>query len=374
MTGRSGLAAAIFCGMSAAWATVPAAGAAPAEGAPALADLVAKVAPSVVYVTATDTSANKVGAFGTGVIVGDGEVLTNAFLVLHGDKLTIDFADGSSADATIAGKDLNNQLAILKVTAPAGTSAATFGSSAALRRGDAVFALGNYASISGMASTGIVADNNAQVDATSARYVASTAGTYPDDRGTPLFDMQGELVGLVAEQLAVGDGARLALATPGDTIKAEIDELAAGDVTHGWLGITIRDATTAEAAKGGVFITAVAPGSPAVEAGLAANDIITAVNGSAVTRAAEVSRSVSGLAAGTKLSLDVSRGGWSKTVEVTLGDLAQARTPPQQPQIGDSAGAAPPAAGGDAGSDFMKEFNKTFGQFPNAPQTPAAGN
>ncbi|RZS91811.1 putative serine protease PepD [Motilibacter rhizosphaerae] len=339
----------------------PAAATAPVQS---LAKVAAAVTPSVVSVGFTSSQGS---GEGSGVILtADGQILTNNHVVAAaagGGSLTVKFADGKSATATILGRDPSTDLAVIKAQGVSGLTPATLGSSSSLHVGDTVLAIGNPLGLEGSVSAGIVSALHRSVDipaeeeqqspqqmfpgfgggsgsdgsggSGSGGSSSSSSGTVlknaiqtdaavnPGNSGGALVDAAGRVVGInsAIASLSSGSGQSgsigVGFAIPIDTAKVIAAELAKGQtVQHPVLGVTITDATGGSA---GAQIGTVVSGGGADKAGLKAGDVITAVDGSAVRDAEGLQAAISGHQPGQSVSVTYTRGGSSSTTTVTLG-------------------------------------------------------
>ena len=135
--------------------------------------------------------------------------------------------------------------------------------------------------------------------------------------GGPLLDTSGKVVGINVQIDSNSDGSEgVGFATPIDTVKSVADTLiSGGKVQHAYLGIQVSDATSTAGAK----VDTVVSGAPADKAGLKAGDVITAIDGKAITNADALTASVNTYKPGDKVTVTVSRGGSTKSITVTLG-------------------------------------------------------
>ena len=225
------------------------------------------------------------GGQGSGVVIdADGAILTNEHVIDGADAIEVRFADGSTAEAEIAGRDPGNDLAVIRADVPAGSlAAAPLGSSASLRVGDPVLAIGNPFSLEGTLTQGIVSSlGRTFSDGGDTRpirdMIQTDAPVNPGNSGGPLINCRGEVIGInTLLENPTGDNVNvgIAFAVAIDTVKRSLpDMLADATVQHPWLGIGGREVTPALAGElglstgRGVYITVVAADSPAEEAGL----------------------------------------------------------------------------------------------------------
>jgi S1-C subfamily serine protease len=218
------------------------------------------------------------------VIDKQGSILTNQHVIAGADSLEVRFSDGSVTSAVVVGSDPGNDLAVIRAdVAGQELTVASLGDSDALRVGDPVLAIGNPFNLEGTLTQGIVsAIGRTFAQGGSTRpirnMIQTDAPVNPGNSGGPLLDCRGEVVGIntllenpTGDRVNVG----VAFAVPVDTVSASLADLLAGTtVRHPWLGIAGQEITPALAdeiglsEKSGVYVTFVASGGPADEAGL----------------------------------------------------------------------------------------------------------
>ena len=334
--------------------TAPAAATAPVQS---LAQVAAKVTPSVVSISYTSTAGS---GQGSGVILtADGQILTNNHVVAGaagGGEITVRFADGKSAKATILGRDPSTDLAVIQAQDVSGLTPATLGSSSDLHVGDTVLAVGNPLGLEGSVSAGIVSALDRSVDIPTEEEQSSpeqmfpgspfgqqedgatqqqSSGTVlkgaiqtdaavnPGNSGGALVDAAGRLVGINSAIASLSSGSSqsgsigLGFAIPIDTAKTIAAQLAKGEtVQHPRLGVSIGDSTTGSA---GAEVGTVVAGSGAAKAGLAVGDVITAIDGTEVRGSDGLQAAIAGHRPGDTVSVTFTRDGSSRTVSVVLG-------------------------------------------------------
>jgi putative serine protease PepD len=300
-----------------------------------------KVLPSVVSISASGPS----GA-GTGsgeVYKSDGYILTNnhvIFPAVSGGKVEVLFADGASAPASIVGRDVLTDLAVLKAQLPSGVPPIELGTSESLRVGEPVVALGAPLGLTGTVTSGIVSalDRTVEVpaeDDASALLVSAVqtdAAINPGNSGGALVNCAGHLIGIPTAGATVpsasgessGGSIGLGFAIPVDAAKTIADEIiATGHATHSYFGlqtVPIPEAAATEAGvTGGLFVAAVVPGSPVEQAGLREGDVITTVNGKQAASNIQLQKVTLTKNPGETVELGYLRGGKSEKTTVTLG-------------------------------------------------------
>lgn len=222
---------------------------------------------------------------GSGIVIdADGAILTNQHVIDGADAIEVRFADGTTAEAEVAGIDPGNDLAVIRADVPAGSLAvAPLGDSSALRVGDPVLAIGNPFSLEGTLTQGIVSGLERTFssggDTRPIRGMIQTdAPVNPGNSGGPLINCQGQVVGInTLLENPTGDNVNvgIAFAVAIDTARRSLPEMvASATVQHPWLGIAGRELTPALmnelglSTDRGVYVTLVADDSPAEAAGL----------------------------------------------------------------------------------------------------------
>jgi serine protease Do len=279
---------------------------------------VEKVGPAVVRI-------GRGGGRGCGVVVGDGLVATNAHN-LRGDEATVTFADGREVVGTVAGIDVDGDLAVLQVDT-AGAPAIAWADGGAAT-GDVVFAVTRSAMGGVRVSFGIVsATQRAFRGPRGRRITGSVEHTAPLVRGSsggPVVDADGRLLGINTNRL--GEGFYLAMPADAD-LKARVDALARGESPASpRLGIGIAPAGVARRLRrsvglperDGLLVRAVEDGSPASRAGIRTGDLIVSVDGRAVTTADDLYEALDQASSAEGVSLTVVRGVDELDVRVTF--------------------------------------------------------
>ena len=301
------------------------------------------VSPSVVVITTEQVvysqwswyGQNQVeSGAGSGVIISsDGYILTCAHVVSGASNITVTIGD-TDYPATLVGEDTSSDIAVVKIDAT-GLTPATVGDSNGLKVGESVMAVGNpLGELGGTVTSGIVSALNRSVSIQGSNSVNTMsqiqmdASVSPGNSGGGLFNMNGELVGIVNAKSSSSDAEGLGFAIPiNDAIKVAQELLENGYVTgRPYLGITYLAVTDAQTAQQlgvnayGVYIVDVTKGGPADQAGLKAGDRIVSVDGSEIAAKDDLGTLMQKHAAGDTLSITVARDGQMQTVNVTLGE------------------------------------------------------
>ena len=301
------------------------------------------VSPSVVVITTEQVvysqwswyGQNQVeSGAGSGVIISsDGYILTCAHVVSGASQITVTIGD-TDYTATVVGKDDTSDVAVLKIDAT-GLTPATVGDSDSLSVGDSVLAVGNpLGELGGTVTSGIVSALNRSVtiQGTSSTNTMSLiqmdASVSPGNSGGGLFNMNGELIGLVNAKSSSSDAEGLGFAIPiNDAIKVAQDLLENGYVSgRPYMGITYLAVTDAQTAAQlnvnayGVYVVDVVQGGPADKAGLKTGDRIVSIDGTEIAQKDDLGTLIQQHAAGDTLSITVAREGQMQTVSLTLGE------------------------------------------------------
>ena len=271
---------------------------------------------------------------GSGVIISsDGYILTCAHVVSGASNITVSIGD-KDYPATLVGEDTTSDIAVVKVDAT-GLTPATVGNSDNLKVGESVMAVGNpLGELGGTVTSGIVSALNRSVtiQGTSSTNTMSLiqmdASVSPGNSGGGLFNMNGELIGLVNAKSSSSDAEGLGFAIPiNDAIKVAQDLLENGYVSgRPYMGITYLAVTDAQTAAQlnvtayGVYVVDVVQGGPADKAGLKTGDRIVSIDGTEIAQKDDLGTLIQQHAAGDTLSITVAREGQMQTVSLTLGE------------------------------------------------------
>jgi serine protease Do len=260
---------------------------------------------------------------GSGVVLGEGRVLTNAHNV-RGDQVTVTFADGRTADGSVAGHDIDADLAVINV-GTGGAPAVPWATGTAPAIGTAVFALSNPGGRGLRATFGFVSGIERTFRGPRGRRITGslehTAPLLPGSSGGPVLDAGGHLLGINTNRL--GEGFYLAI--PADeALRGRADALAHGETAAPpRLGIAITPGHVAKRMRravglpdtDGVLIREVSEASPADRAGLAAGDLIVAAAGQPVRTPDDLFDALSAAVGGT-IELKIVRGTDDRTIQV----------------------------------------------------------
>jgi putative serine protease PepD len=265
------------------------------------------------------------GATGSGFVIDDeGRVITNHHVVVGADTVTVVFADGDEAEASVVGSDPSTDIALLQLEGFDGElHPIPLGSSESLEIGDTVVAIGSPFGLEGTLTAGIVsaldrqirAPNNFTIDGA----IQTDAALNSGNSGGPLLDAQGRVVGVNSQiQSESGGNVGIGYAVPIETAREVVEQLREdGEVEHAYLGVTL---TEPEGEEDGVRLAEVIPGGPADDAGLEVGDVVVEVGGEPAETVDEVRGAVDARQPGDDLQVEVRRGDDTETVTVELGE------------------------------------------------------
>ena len=264
---------------------------------------------------------------GSGIVLADGRVLTNAHNV-RGDRVTVTFADGRTADGSVAGHDIDGDLAVIDVDT-AGAAALPWAGGAAVELGMPVFALANPGGRGLRVTFGFVSGIERTFRGPRGRRITGslehTAPLLPGSSGGPVLNAGGQLLGINTNRL--GEGFYLAIPAD-DALRGRADALARGEsATSPRLGVAIAPGHVARRLRRavglpdteGLLIREVMDDSPAARAGLAKGDQIVAAGGRPTTTPDDLFDVLQAAGGGT-VELTIVRGTDERTVQVTFGD------------------------------------------------------
>jgi S1-C subfamily serine protease len=296
------------------------------------AEIARAVGPSVALVDVTTAQGR---AEGSAVIYrSDGYLITNNHVVEQANEVTVTLPDGTSAPARVVGTDPATDIAMLKIR-ETGLPAARLASTTP-QVGDRVLAVGSPFGLAGTVTEGIISAAGRTVDTPNApltNMLQTDAAINPGNSGGALVDDQGQVVGIntaILSPSGTNDG--IGFAIPIGYASNIADQLIThGSVQHGYLGVAGQtvDPQVAEAYELGIdhgaLVVQVQPASPAASAGLRQGDIITALDGHAVTGMEDLAGALIRHQPGDRVELTIHHDGGQLRVHVTLAQAPQAR-------------------------------------------------
>jgi len=272
---------------------------------------------------------------GTGFIVSrDGQIVTNAHVVEGADAVKVTLSDGRTVDGKVLGTDTATDIALVKVEAGDSLPTVAFGDSTQLKVGQDVVAIGNPFGLGNSVTSGIVSAlgrdiNSGPFD----NYIQTDAAINKGNSGGPLFNTDGEVVGInTAIFSPTGGSVGIGFAVPSETAAKVVAALAKdGTVERGFLGVQIQPVTDDIAAAlgfdraKGVLVSDVTADTPAAKAGIMRGDIVVSVDGTEVTSPRDLTRMIATDAPGATVKLGLLRAGKPVDATVTLASR------PEQP-------------------------------------------
>ena len=271
-------------------------------------------------------------ALGSGFVISeDGYIVTNNHVIDGADEIQIEFFNGDELEAKVIGTDPNTDLALLKVEADGPLPFVPFGDSDTARVGDWVIAIGNPLGQGFSVSAGIVSARNRALSGTYDDYIQTDAAINRGNSGGPLFNMDGEVIGVNTAILSPNGGSiGIGFSMASNVVTRVVDQLKEfGETRRGWLGVRIQDVTDdiAEAIglepAAGALVTSV-PEGPAMEAGMKDGDVILSFAGVDVEDTRGLVRQVGNSPVGETVRVVVFRDGETLTLRVTLGRREEA--------------------------------------------------
>lgn len=296
---------------------------------------------------------------GSGIIVGQNDtellLVTNYHVVESAEELSVQFMDGTQAQAQIKGSDADKDLAVIAVqlsdidsSTKEQIAIAKLGNSDDLTVGEPVIAIGNALGYGQSVTTGVVSalnraiavnnsssqKTNYQGDSEVNTFIQTDAAINPGNSGGALLNMKGEVIGINSNKIGGSAVEGMGYAIPISDAKPIIEDLMTkqtklkvAESSKGYLGITgidvVAEYSEIYGMPQGVYVSSVSEGTGAAKAGLIKGDIITALNGEEIKSMDDLKNELSYYAAGTTVELTIMQGSptgyQAKTVEVTLG-------------------------------------------------------
>ena len=272
-------------------------------------------------------------AAGSGfILTADGYILTNYHVVESSDSIKVTTYDGTSYDAQLIGYDESNDIAVLKIDATDLTPV-VLGDSDTLNVGDSVVAIGNpLGELTFSLTTGVVSALDRPV-------TFSTGAINSGNSGGALFNLYGEVIGITNAKYSSSSASseasidNIGFAIPIDQVRSIFESIITnGYIVKPYIGVTVSDVSAESQSYGlpqGAAVRSVTENGPAAEAGLQENDIITTVNGEAITGSNDLVKLVKAASAGDTLELTVYRQGQTVTLTLTVGEQKTDALPTQ---------------------------------------------
>lgn len=271
-------------------------------------------------------------SLGSGFIISpDGYIMTNNHVVADADEIIVRLSDRSELEAKLIGADPRSDVALLKVEGK-DLPVVRLGKADDLKVGEWVLAIGSPFGFDHSVTAGIVSAKGRNLPSDSyVPFIQTDVAINPGNSGGPLFNLQGEVVGINSQIFTRSGGFMgLSFAIPMEVAMQVADQLKAnGKVTRGWLGVVIQEVNKDLAESfgldkpAGALVAQVLEDGPADKGGLQVGDVILSLNGKPIIMSADLPHLVGGLKPGEKAEMDVVRDGSRKKLNVTVGTLPE---------------------------------------------------
>lgn len=271
-------------------------------------------------------------SLGSGFFISsDGYVLTNHHVVNGADTIMVKLQDGRELAAELLGSDPRSDLAVLKIEGK-DFPAVKVGSSANLKVGEWVLAIGSPFGFESTVTAGIVsAKGRSLPNENYVPFIQTDVAINPGNSGGPLFNLDGEVVGINSQIISRSGGFMgLSFAIPMDLAMDVVNQLKdKGKVSRGWLGVVIQNVDRGLAESfglpkpAGALVSQVLPDSAADKAGIQVGDVIIRFNGQEIGPSGQLPHVVGAIAPGTKVEAVVVRQGKTRTLKVTVAELEE---------------------------------------------------
>ena len=269
-------------------------------------------------------------ALGSGFIIDeDGIVITNNHVISDAKDIIVRVNGDKEYEAKVVGADPLSDIAVLQLETKEKFKPVKFGDSDKARIGDWVIAIGNPFGLGGTVTSGIISARNRSIGLSRYEdYIQTDASINSGNSGGPLFDMNGDVIGINTAILGRNGSIGIGFSIPSNSAKIVIDQLIEfGETKRGWLGVRIQDVTKeiAEVEKldepRGALVASVADGSPSDKAGVKAGDIILEFNGERIQEMKQLPLIVARTEVGKKVKVKIWRNKNEITKVITLGRL-----------------------------------------------------
>jgi serine protease Do len=278
-----------------------------------------------------DQAPRRINSLGSGFIIDpSGLVVTNNHVIADADEISVILNDGTKLTADLVGKDSKSDLALLRVHSDKPLKSVKFGDSDKLRLGEWVIAIGNPFSLGGTVTAGIVSARNRDINSGPYdNYIQTDAAINRGNSGGPLFNLNGEVVGVNTAIISPSGGSiGIGFAVPSASAVPVIDQLRQyGETRRGWLGVRIQQVTDdiAESLSikppRGALVAGVDDKGPAKPGGIEPGDVVVKFDGRDVKEMHDLPRIVADTAVGKQVDVVVIRKGKEETHSVTIGRL-----------------------------------------------------
>jgi serine protease Do len=272
-------------------------------------------------------------SMGSGFVISeDGYLLTNHHVVDQADEIEVLFSDRREYSAKVIGSDRRSDLALLKIEAK-NLPTVKFADADSLRAGEWVLAIGSPFGLDYSVAAGIVSAIGRSIPTEKGEnyvpFIQTDVAINPGNSGGPLFNLQGEVVGINSQIYSRSGGSiGLSFSIPTSVALSVVDQLKkTGKVQRGWLGVVMQDVNRALAESleldkpQGALINAVEPDGPADKGGINPGDVIVQFDGQDIVDSGDLPHVVGSMAPGSKAKVEIYREGKRKTLNVVVGAL-----------------------------------------------------
>jgi len=272
----------------------------------------------------------KSAALGSGFIIDQkGIVITNNHVIQDAEDIVVRVGGDKEYKATIIGSDPLSDIAVLQIDSKEKFTPVKFGNSDKARIGDWVIAIGNPFGLGGTVTSGIISARNRALGLSRYEdYIQTDASINSGNSGGPLFDMNGDVIGINTAILGKGGSIGIGFSIPSNNAKKVVDQLIEfGETKRGWLGVRIQVVTDeiADVEKlgepRGALVASVAEKSPSDKAGIKAGDIILEFNGTKINEMKELPIIVAQTEVGKNVEVKIWRNKKEITKKIKLGRL-----------------------------------------------------
>ena len=292
-----------------------------------------------------------VSSLGSGFIIDgkEGVIVTNNHVIDGAEEIQVNLHDGTKLRAELIGKDTKTDIALLRVKSAKELKAVKFGSSGDIKVGDWVMAIGNPFGLGGSVTVGIISAKARNINSGPYDdYLQTDASINKGNSGGPLFNMDGEVVGVNTAIISpTGGSIGIGFSVPADTVQPVVQQLREfHEVRRGWLGVKIQTVTGEIAgalgvpANTGALVAAVTPDGPAAKGGIKAGDVIVKFHKEDVATMRNLPRLVARAPIDQQVDVEVVRKGERKTLQVMVGRLEE----DEDPKVTLGEGASPKTA------------------------------
>ena len=272
----------------------------------------------------------KSAALGSGFIIDEkGILITNNHVIQDAEDIVVRVGGEKEYKAKIIGADPLSDIAVLQINSKDKFTPVKFGNSDKARIGDWVIAIGNPFGLGGTVTSGIISARNRSIGLSRYEdYIQTDASINSGNSGGPLFNMDGDVIGINTAILGKGGSIGIGFSIPSNSAKKVIDQLIKfGETKRGWLGVRIQTVTQeiADIEKldepRGALVASVAEKSPSDKAGIKAGDIITEFNGVKIKEMKELPKIVAQTEVGKTVDVKIWRNKKEITKKIKLGRL-----------------------------------------------------